>query len=108
MSAEEYWDGDPQWVKAYREADRIRMERENQRLWLEGRYIYDTLCRVSPILHAFAKEGTQTRPYIEQPYPLSQKEVERIEEDKQKKAMEDARRYMEQYAIQWQHSQEVN
>ena len=105
MSAEEYWDGDPQWAKAYREAERIKTDKLNQQLWLGGMYVYDALCRASPILHAFAPSGTKPHPYPEAPYPLTADDAERIEQEKQERAMREAQKYMEQFAIQWQ---EVN
>ena len=39
--------------------------RRNYAAWLQGAYIYDALCAVSPILHAFAKGGTKPIPYLE-------------------------------------------
>lgn len=101
MSADEYWNGDPAWAKAYREANKIRNERLNHEMWLQGLYIYDALCRVSPVLHAFAKGGTKPLEYPSEPYSLTQKEQEYKEQKKREKAMEDARKYMESYAIQW-------
>ena len=35
---------------------------------MQGVYVYDALCRVSPILHAFSKSGTKPLPYVEKPY----------------------------------------
>ena len=56
MNEEQYWDKDPLLVKYYREAEEIRKERINQELWLQGRYVYDAISNLSPILHAFAKK----------------------------------------------------
>ena len=36
-------------------------------------YIYEAICDVSPILHAFAKSGTRPRPYPEKPYEYEKK-----------------------------------
>ena len=47
-------------VNIYREADRRRMERTNVESHLMGMYIYEALCDVSPILHAFAKKWCKT------------------------------------------------
>ena len=86
MSSEQYWDGDCQLAKYYREADKIKVNRRNQELWLQGAYIYEALLDVSPILHAFAKNGTKPHPYAKEPYPitLSKKELEQRKEDEQK------------------------
>jgi hypothetical protein len=95
MTPEQYWDGDPMLAKYYRKADELRRQRKNQELWLQGMYIYEALCDVSPIFHAFAKKGTKPRPYADRPYSIT--ESERISEKKlrEEKDREKARRYME-------------
>ena len=80
MSYEEFWEKDVEMVKAYREAERIKRKNKDYDLWLQGRYIYDALCCVSPILHAFAKEGTHPEPYPEEPYPRTEAEVKEIQD----------------------------
>lgn len=106
MSAEDYWDGDPAWAKSYREAEKLQYEKMNQQLWLQGMYIYDALCKVSPILHAFAKGGTKPTPYPEEPYALTKKENEKREEEKVVKQMKAAQSYMEQFAVRYQQAQD--
>ena len=55
----------------YREADKRRMERINAEAHLMGLYVYEALCDVSPVLHAFAKKGTKPKPFISEPYSLN-------------------------------------
>lgn len=43
---------------------------------MQGVYIYDALCRVSPILHAFSKSGTKPLPYVTKPYLYTVEEQE--------------------------------
>lgn len=105
MSAEEYWDGDPWWAKSYRDAEKLKAEKMNRELWLQGMYFYDALCKVSPILHAFAKGGTKPNPYPEEPYALTRKEDKAREETKAEKQMREAQRYMEQFAIGYAQAQ---
>ena len=95
MTPEQYWESDCTLVKYYRKAEEIRNEKRNQELWLQGMYIYEALCDVSPILHAFAKKGTKPTPYSEKPYALNAKQVERNEEEKQRKAIEKGKKIME-------------
>ena len=95
MTPEQYWESDCTLVKYYRKAEEIRNEKRNQELWLQGMYIYEALCDVSPILHAFAKKGTKPTPYSEKPYALNAKQVERDEEEKQRKAIEKGKKIME-------------
>lgn len=73
MTWEQYWEQDCLMVKAYRKAFQIRQERENYLAWLHGLYIYEALCDVSPIMHAFAKSGTRPRPYAEKPHETEAK-----------------------------------
>ena len=95
MTPEQYWDGDPTLAKYYRKADEMRRQRKNQELWLQGMYIYEALCDVSPIYNALARKGTKPRPYVDHPYSIT--ESERINEKKlrEEKEREKAKRYME-------------
>lgn len=70
MTYQEYWYGDVRAIIDARKADKLRMERKNQELWLQGRYFYDAMWAISPLLHAFAKKGTKPTPYCEEPYPI--------------------------------------
>lgn len=95
MTYEQYWDGDPVLPKYYRKAEEMRNEKRNQELWLQGMYIYEALCDVSPILHAFAKKGTKPQPYPSNPYPLNEKQREKEQEEKERKLAEKGKRFME-------------
>lgn len=68
MSYDEYWYGDCFKAQYYREAYEIQIKHKDEEFWMQGMYIYDALCRVSPILHAFSKSGTKPLPYPEKPY----------------------------------------
>ena len=95
MSPEQYWDGDPMLAKYYRKADEIRRKRRNEDLWLQGMYIYEALCDVSPVLHAFAKRGTKPAPYPDHPYAITVSDREEEKKIKAHREQEKARRYME-------------
>ena len=95
MTYEQYWEGDCWLPKYYREAYELKVRRDNQQAWLIGRYCYDAICAVSPILHAFAKQGTEAHPYLEQPYPSSMKEVKEREIQRMKDAAEGFRALVE-------------
>ena len=84
MTYDQYWNDDCMLVKYYREAHRLRNERKNQELWLQGLYIYEALCDVAPVLHAFAKSGTKPRPYLSKPFPITMEEVKRDKEEQEK------------------------
>ena len=97
MTPEQYWDGDPELARAYRKAEEIRRERRNQELWLQGMYIYEAICDASPILHAFAKKGAKPHPYVDRPYPITEKQYKRNKEDEEKAKFEKGRRIMEAF-----------
>lgn len=73
MGYDEFWEKDVELAKFYREAWKLRQKQENQRLWLQGAYIYEAILDAAPVLHPFAKKGTKPVPYREEPYPLLEK-----------------------------------
>ena len=80
MSADEYWNGDCMLVKAYREAYKYKREMENQRLWLQGLYVYEAIYKLAPVLNPNTKKGTKLEQYSEEPYALTKEEIERRKE----------------------------
>lgn len=95
MTYDEFWYGEPDRVKYYREAEEIRRKERDYNLWLQGRYVYDALCAASPILHAFAKNGTQAEPYKEEPYPRTMKEYKELQERQMKARAEEFKAFVE-------------
>lgn len=96
MTVTEYWDGDCTLVKAYREAQRLREEREDTLAWLHGRYIYDALRQVSPLFHDFVKGRPKEVPYTEEPYTVAMRK--RKEEESREKIKQQGVQYMLQFA----------
>lgn len=91
MTEEQYWDGDCSLVIAFREAERLRQERRNQEMWLQGAYFYHALAEVSPIIRAFAKKGTKAEPYLAEPFAVGKRQAQRREKaefDRNKAFME--------------------
>lgn len=91
MTYNEYWNGDVWAVKHYRDAEKERQKHKNAEFWLQGMYIYEALCDVSPILHAFAQKGTKPIAYRSEPYPLTADE-ETAEVDREKEQREENER----------------
>ncbi len=89
MSYDEYWHGEAYRAKYYRDAYELQIKHKDEEFWMQGMYIYDALCRVSPILHAFSKSGTKPLPYPDKPY-MSNVVFEKTEEEKEKE-IENAR-----------------
>ena len=81
MSYDEFWNGDVEMVKAYRKANELRDRRNNQDMWLQGRYFYDALCAASPLYRFTMKKGMiKPEPYIKEPYPITEAELREREE----------------------------
>lgn len=68
MSYDEYWYDDCFKVKFYREKYKIERKEKDSNMWKQGMYIYEALCDVAPILHAFSKQGTKPLPYRDKPF----------------------------------------
>lgn len=84
MTYEQYWYKDCTLVIPYRKAEEIRRDRRNQEMWLQGSYVYDALLCASPLLHAFAPSGSKAHPYLNQPYPLTKSQIEKLKVEKEK------------------------
>lgn len=82
----------------YEEAHQLKERRDNRNLWLQGRYVYEAIADLSPILHAFAKEGTQANPYPEEPFPLTKEESEEREERERRRKYERMKAYVNRWA----------
>ena len=89
MTYKEFWEDDVTIPKSYLKAYKMKIEREQEinewRMWKQGVYVYEALCDVSPILHAFSKKGTKPLPYPSKPYGIEGNK-EKTEEQKQKEA----------------------
>ena len=94
MTYDQYWNSDPTLVKYYRKADELRKERVNEELWLQGMYIYEALCDVSPVLHAYAKKGTKPQPYSKKPYSITESQRKQDEEEHARSVSEKGKRFM--------------
>lgn len=78
-----FWNGDCTLVKAYHKAFQIKFQVYNQQAWLQGRYIYEALLDVSPVMHAFAKKGSKPIDYPKEPYKLRDEEEEPVDKGKE-------------------------
>ena len=86
MPSDEFWNGDCCLVKCYREADKYKQQRMNTQAWLQGAYVYEAICDVAPVLHAFAKRGTKPHKYSSAPYAASKEEQQSQEKLKAQQA----------------------
>lgn len=75
MTYDEYWYDDCFKVQFYRETYKLKLKKEDSDMWKQGMYIYEALCEVSPILHAFSKKGTKPLPYRSKPMLEDNEEI---------------------------------
>ena len=97
MSPADYWDGDVTYVKAYREVLERRREWQNQMLWMQGLYFYNALTAVMPALSIKSK-STNIEPYLEKPFPITNRSVREDKEQKEKEQFEKNISYMKSFA----------
>lgn len=88
MSPDEYWHGDVELARAYRQAYKIRRKEENFNAWLQGRYIYEALCCASPLFRSFGKGTVKAHKYVDRPYDLYEEDRKSTEEEREKKQQE--------------------
>ena len=100
MTYDLYWNGDASLPIYYRKADKMRNDRKNQEMWLQGAYIYDALCCVSPIFNPLAPKGTKAIPYISEPYALTKEEAKDKKEKNEIKNDAKALNFMEIFMIE--------
>ena len=73
MSYDDFYNKDHELVIAYRKAEKIKREKENADMWLQGLYVYQAVSRVAPLLIPFNKHP-KAEPYLDKPIPLSEKD----------------------------------
>lgn len=81
MTYDQFWRDDPTIALAYKKSNKLLQEINKWNNWEEGMYTYEALCKVSPVLHAFAKKGTKPLPFSEEPYGLKQLRGEKEEKE---------------------------
>lgn len=73
MTEEQFWKGDPHLVESYKKAQRLKDDRINQQLWLQGLYFYKALSVV--ISNAFGGNKGARQKYFEEPIDLHPEET---------------------------------
>ena len=97
MTYDQYWNEDSTMVKMYRKAHELRQESENQKLWLQGLYIYEALCCVTPAMRVMKPQ--KPIPYRSEPISLTGEKSKPKEEMRKEKSDSKAKAYMEMFAM---------
>lgn len=95
MSYYDYWDGDCEMARYYRDMDEKVKERQNEALWLQGLYIYEALLDASPVLNAMSKKH-KPLPYRQSPIPLTEARSKQQEEERNKEKLNAGKEAMKQ------------
>ena len=80
MTYDQFWYGDPNMAKAYREAFTLKRKMDNESMWLQGIYVFHALQAV--IGSAFGKSRVK---YVEEPFDIFPKTKMEIAQEKAKK-----------------------
>lgn len=72
MSYELYWHGEPNLVKAFREADELRVDRMNYEAWLQGLYVYQAVGALYPVFNPFSKQK-KAEEYLKEPIVITER-----------------------------------
>lgn len=85
MTWEQYWEGEVDMIRYFRKADRLRRDRRNEELWLQGFYIHEAMLATPIVVRGYAKKDTPLEKYPAKPHPITLKQL-REEEEQQAKA----------------------
>ena len=100
MTADQYWDGDSDLKKPFREAYKMKLREQNLTQWLQGRYIYAALCSVSPLFNSLSKKH-EPLPYVKEPYPILAEDIKKKEEERKRMEYEKALANMKARTLAW-------
>lgn len=74
MTYEQYWYGDVRATRAFAEAHKINLEKQNAAFWRQGMYFYQAIASVASTLTTDPKKGEKPLEYPREPYPVFPKE----------------------------------
>ena len=97
MTYAEYWDGDNEAPKFFREAHKLKRKEANFDLYLQGAYVYEAILSCSPTLNPLTK-SSQPIPYRDSPFPLTAEEQREADERKMREQFEQMRNAMKERA----------
>lgn len=95
MSYNDFWYGPAFMTTFYKDANKLRLRRQDENNWMIGMYVYEAILDCSPVLHAFSKKGTKPLPYAEKPY-LTDKFEEKTKAEKEQEAENERLKFMVQ------------
>lgn len=85
MTFDQYWYGDVRMTRAFVEADRLRQERMNTELWLQGLYVFDAMSASLQNSHR-TKQSDPIAKYAEKPYDIFPKQETKQEKEQREES----------------------
>lgn len=92
MTCEQFWDGEPSLVIAYRKKIELEDKRFNERAWLQGQYNY--IAVATALSNGFRKKGAKATDYPGQPFTVGQ-DTDIEKEQKKAKAFNDSLAFLD-------------
>lgn len=93
MSYCEYWDGDNEAPRYYRELARLRVKERDYQAWLTASYVYSALTRIYPLFNPFATNRPE--PFLDKPFSYMEESTsEDAGQEEEKRQMEAWKEYM--------------
>ena len=87
MTYEQFWDGEAELPKYFRDAHELKLREQNRLMYYQGAYVYSAVLALAPILRAFSK-AKEPAPYLDDVIPISEKEANEIKERRDREAYE--------------------
>jgi len=70
MTVKEFWEDDPMLVRAYYKAHKLRNEKRNQEMWLQGLYNFAAFSTALSNMHFDGKKHKPNQ-YLKEPFDLT-------------------------------------
>lgn len=86
MTYDEFWNQDVTMARAFRKADELKRQRQNEVLWMQGVYIREAL--LSTVGNMFSGKGSTPIEYPKEPYPITENQIVEKKE-RERKSMEE-------------------
>jgi hypothetical protein len=106
MTWEQYWYESPYIAVIYRKKHNLNIESDSQKMWLQGRYIFEAFDSVmqSYMRGLSIDKNHQPIPYTEEPYrltPMSEEERAEKEHEEQKRKAKELEKRLLSFEAAW-------
>lgn len=100
MTHRQFWDGPVDAHRAYRKAHKLAVIEQNTMAWIQGKYVYDAIYSMVPVLRAFSK-ARKPEEYLPEPYDLYPEQVKAKEADEARAKYENIKEKVAVFATEF-------